>query len=752
MKHRLTPSAAKSCSRSATRPAPRSTTGAVVHVLAVSNVLVFGSLPSLVAAQGPAEEQVLEEVLVTALRRGEGTDLMDTPLAVSALTGELLESRGTTSVMNALTSVPGVSVVRNTNVGDSVMIRGVSAVIGDSPVGYYLDDLPYTRISANILPDTNPYDLSRVEVLRGPQGTLFGAGSAGGSVRIITNDPILNEWSGKATGAISTTDGGGDNWKLQGAVNIPLVEDKVALRLVGAQIDNGGFIDLPLAGEDDFNTLDDTSFRAKLLWQVTDQLSVMGSYWHSKRETFQDWGDANYEQNLVFTATDAVTGLPAGIVGPVTSDFLYANTENDLYGLTIKYATDTFQITSTTSMLEGSYENAVPVLGIFQEQAFPVLDTFAQEVRVASTGAGPLSWNAGVMYLDMENRSQNSVLVFVDIPGVGVIPTESVIGAATQTSESFAVYGEAAYELSDQWELTLGLRYFEDERETEDTLPDILPVLPALGVANPRSADFDKTTGRINLAWRPTESSLYYANVAQGFRSGGINTADALVQGTLAGIDVPSDFEPDEVTSYEIGAKWTLLNNSLNIEAIVYFLDWEDIQALLLGVGDAGLFGYVLNTEGAEGTGFEFGIDYRKGALTLSAAGNFNDTEYTGTTPGAGIVDGSEIRLSPDTTLSASATYGWTMGSLNGVAFAGVSYFSDRTDYSAPLFSYTSDAITLVNARIGVEGRSWSLYLTGENLTDESGEFSQIASLAQLGVDANRVRPLTLGVEANYRF
>ncbi|MEM0952887.1 MAG: TonB-dependent receptor [Pseudomonadota bacterium] len=716
-----------------------------------ASISILGA--SALAQNSVSDKQaVIEEVVVTALRRGEETGLMDTPLAVSALTGDLLEARGTSSVMGALTSVPGVSVVRNTNVGDSVMIRGISAVVGDSPVGYYLDDLPYTRISANILPDTNPYDLKRIEVLRGPQGTLFGAGSAGGTVRILTNDPVLDEFSGKITGGASATDGGGDNWKVQGALNVPLIEDTLALRIVGAQIDNGGFIDLPLAGEDDFNTLDDTSYRVKLLWQATDQLSIMGSYWHSERETFQDWGDDNYEQNLLFVATDILTGGPGTVVGPVTSDSLYANTENDLYGLTVKYRTDSLEFTSTTSKLEGSYENALAVLGLFQEQAFPVLDTFAQELRIASVGSSRVNWNAGVMYLDMENESQNSVLLYLDVPGIGVIPNESVINSAVETSESWAVYGEIAYQLNDVWEITLGLRYFEDERTLEDKLPAIVDTLAALGIDNPRSGEFDQVTGRFNLAWTPNDNSLYYANIAQGFRSGGNNPGDALIQATLSGIDVPSTIDPDEVISYELGAKWTLLDNALNLEAALYYLDWDDIQALLLGAGQDGVFGYALNTEGAEGLGFEFGINYQVGQLSLAATGNFNQTEYTGSTPAAGIVDGSDMRLSPDTTLSASATYGWRIGSLGGIAYLGATYFSDRTDYAAPQFTYTSDDITLVNARIGIEGDTWSAYLTGENLTDEDGEFSQIASLAQLGVDANRVRPLTVGVELNYNF
>ena len=348
------------------------------------------------------EAGAIEEIVVTALRRAEGTAVMDTALAIDAMTGTELETRGFTSVMDAVSATPGVSVSRTLANGDAIQIRGVSAIIGDGVVGYYLDDLPYTRISTNESPDLNPYDLDRVEVLRGPQGTLFGAGSQGGTVRILTQDPIMNEFSGKVTGGLNHTDSSGsDHYKVQGAINIPLIEDRLALRLAASYRDEEGYIDMPLSGEDNYNDMEQTSYRAKLLWAPNDEWSLLGTYWYWEHETFHAFGDDDYE------FTPAYLDLATGGAIPAPASSVFADSENELFGLTISYEGDSFSFTSSTSYFENPVQEGLPIVGFQSDADFSTQETFAQEFKFTSISDGPWNWTFGAIYLDMENQEDS---------------------------------------------------------------------------------------------------------------------------------------------------------------------------------------------------------------------------------------------------------------------------------------------------------------------------------------------------------
>jgi len=719
--------------------------------LLASLIGIFGASGAQADAQtvqdAATSRATLEEVVVTATRRAEGTAMMDTALSIDAMTGDQLEAQGFTSVMAALENTPGLSVVKS-GVGSVISVRGIGGLIGDSTTGYYFDDLPYARIGASISPDLNPYDLDRLEVLRGPQGTLFGSGSLGGTVRVLTKNPIMDEFEGKATGALYTTDGGGDHYKVQGAVNIPLVEDKLAARLVASYIDDGGYIDLEPAGIEDYNTLEDTAYRAKLRWTPNDNWDVMASYWYSKRDG----------HSLVAGDDSVLTAVFAGVI-PATPEYLTSDTKNDMYGLTVKYFADSFQFTSATSYLEGEYNQDYVVLGNSAALIYPTLETFSQEFKFATLFDGDWNLTAGAIYTDIENEGSSVFGLWV--PGFPDGPVLEVGAEESQklTSESWAVFGESIYQINPEWELTVGLRYFYDERTIEAFGEPTETLLELAGIDNPRDADFDEVTGRINLAWRPNDDTLYFVNIAQGFRSGYLNEGPALLQQEALGVVIPETADPDTITSYELNGKWTLLEGSLNLEAGVYYMEWDDVQSFVTAPASNGtLVGWGDNVNEAEILGAEFAVSYATGGLTLSASANYNDTEYKGGSPATGIMEGDPLTLAPEVTWAASATYLWPMGSLNGVAFLGANYVDERADYTpsatAPggRFVYTSDEITIVNARIGVEADQWSVFLFGENLANDDGEHSQLASLIELGVDPVRPRPMTYGVEVNFNF
>ncbi|MEM8660562.1 MAG: TonB-dependent receptor, partial [Pseudomonadota bacterium] len=491
--------------------------------------------------------------------------------------------------------------------------------------------------------------------------------------------------------------------------------------------------------------LEQTNYRAKLLWTPSDKWSVLASYWYWKHETFSTFANDDYE----FTPTylDLVT-LEQNIPAPANS--VFADSKNELYGLTIRYEGDAFTFSSSTSYFENPVQEGQPIAGFQTDSDFSTQETFAQEFKFTSISDGPWNWTIGAIYLDMKNQEDAVTFGFSEFFPEPVVVEET---SDRFTSESWAIFGESIHEFGDHWEFTLGLRYFADERDLEEINLPREPLLEALGIENPNSADFDKLTGRVNLAWTPTGDSLYYANIAQGFRSGGLNSPSAILDGEAIGIDLPSEIDPDLVTSYELGGKWVMLDGSLNLESAIYYLEWEDIQTFTVFVGPQGnATGGALNGESATVLGFELGVTYVVGGLTLSASGNYNDNEYDGAIAGSGVEDGDPITNVPDLTWNLSGTYNWPMGELNGLAFLSATYTDKRTDYFPPASRFTTDDVTFVSGRLGVEAERWSAYLTGENLTDEDGAVSTLAVLDEFGIPPYRFRPRTFGIELNYNF
>ncbi|NIB38143.1 TonB-dependent receptor [Pseudomaricurvus alkylphenolicus] len=712
--------------------------------------LLFMAL-SAVATTVSAEKDnwMLEEIIVTAEKRSEGASVSDTPLSISAVGGAELEARGYTSLFEAISVNPGVSSSKAGGQGESISIRGISGVVGDSPVGYYLDDMPFTRVGQNISPELNPFDLNRVEVLRGPQGTLYGSGSSGGTIRIITQDPYINEFSGKATIATSATDNGGNNWKIQGAVNIPLIEDTLALRVVGSHIQKAGYIDRPLEGVDNFNDMEDSSHRIKVLYTPTEKLSIKASYWHMENNQPSPFADENLDYSAVFVELDPATFLPSGSVRAAESSYSLTENESDLYGVNIEYEHDWFVFVSTTSYLENdSYQGYDALLAPFTFQN--TSESFSQEFRLSSNLEGPVNWTAGFMYLDMETESTTTAGFVLQ----GIIPISFAdFSIYTSSSEQWALYGELHYQLADNWKLTLGARYFEDDREIVDSGPSA-PFLELFGIGNPRTESFDKPTGRVNISWTPDEDSLYFLNVAQGFRSGYMNIGFSILSGAGVGVNVPLVANEELVTSYELGAKVSFLEGDLSLEAVAYHLEWDDIQTYVTFFDAQSAPGsYVENAATAEGAGLELGLVYRGvEGLVLTLSGNVNTSEYQEDGTNTGTLKGDQVTMAPKKTFSASAAYRWTLSDMTASAFLNAVYVGERTDYTLDS-SFTSDATTVVNARVGLNvNDDLGIFLTAENLTNEDGAVSQLAVFDSFGVPAVRMRPRTVGVEVNYSF
>ncbi|MBN7796091.1 TonB-dependent receptor [Parahaliea mediterranea] len=559
-----------------------------------------------IAAQAVVAAQ-LEEVVVTAQKRSQG--MQDVSASIAALSGADLAETGTDSFADYFSSVPSLTMVEQGPGLSTLAIRGITTggVRNDEPqnketVGVYIDETPIAINGFN--PDLGLYDIQRVEVLRGPQGTLYGSGSLGGTIRIITNKPNFDTLEGSAELTGSHTREGGANSGLKGAINLPLVDDRVALRAVAYRSDYDGYLDNTATGKDNANTQLTEGARLQLGAQITDRLDLNLSYMLHQLET-----GARSEQTGDYSfATRAFDGL---------------DDENNIFNLTLNYAFDGATLTSSTSYLDKETVNRNSLEHLLSQalgyESDAVLEDttevqdFSQELRVASAGGGPLNWVAGVFYQD---RSRDYTQLGA-VPGIddylGVPATAlgapgadmAFYGTQNIEQEQRAVFGEISYEFLPSLTATIGLRYFEFE-EDYDTYSS--GVFNNGADSSDGSLKEDGVTPKFNLSYAVNDDSLVYLQVAEGFRLGGVNTtvptdlcaADlaALGEGTN-----PDDFASDSVWNYEIGSKNEFMDRRLTVNGSVYYVDWEDMQTTLSLPGCS--FSFRTNAGSARSMGLE---------------------------------------------------------------------------------------------------------------------------------------------------
>jgi iron complex outermembrane recepter protein len=698
-------------------------------ISAITSGLALALIPAgtAVAQTAPAtaqeDSQTSEEIVVTALKRGAQA-VSDTPAAISAFPGEELERIGADSLSDFIQTAPGVGIIESQTGTNAIQIRGISAQIGDATVGFYLYDMPVTLVAQVASPDARSFDLERVEVLRGPQGTLYGASSQGGTVRILTQAPNLSEVEAKGDFSASSTEDGSENYSINGALNMPLVEDRLAVRVAGTYSEIGGWIDDPVTAATDINDSEIATYRARALFTPTNNLSLTASAWISR----VDNGSPNQS---------TADGLRPGAGTGESTEFGY-----DLYSFVAEY--DAGDISFFNALSSMRYEqDLVTTVPLASDTAFDT-DAITNEFRATSEFTGPLNFMLGAFYADSETE------IAQDIMGT---PSQR----DTVTSESWAAFGEVYFEPNDRWEFTAGLRYFEDERSTADHLPTTSAFLGLLGFPNPRVATFDTLTPRFNVAYHASEDALFYVNIAQGFRSGAHQPGVSLISAGLLGVlgDVPTLIEPETLWSYEGGVKLTsMFGGAVDLEAALYYNDWEDLILFLPLAGYPTAF--AVNGPAARSYGLDFVLTARPAeGLRLSFGGNINEAEYAESQ--SIFAEGDRIDNVPAMTLNASIDYERPLtATLSGFGHVDVQYTADRRLRSfAPtvptplVIDAESDAITSVSARIGVQSERWTLALFGENLTDEDGSVSPVSAFTPLGV---RLSPPTVGLNLKLRY
>ncbi|WP_306393994.1 TonB-dependent receptor domain-containing protein [Telluria beijingensis] len=692
---------------------------ALARMLYGSRLEVVDTAPGAAALRRTASLPTTDDddapmsVLVTARRFSE--PVFEVPISITVASARALQRQGARSIADALRAVAGVSVQPAGAGMDQISIRGIATSLGGNANGYYLDDLPFTGVTVPISPDVRTWDLERVEVLRGPQGTLFGEGSMGGTVRTLTNHARLDRTEFAAQAGARLTRDGAASRSLDTMANLPLLRGRLAVRVAASTETEGGWIDEAPGGRHDLNRTSIDTARLRMRFQASDALQLNATWWtYRNRLPYQnmslDSGRASqamlYDSALRYT----LKGISASYdFGPVTAFYSHVSNRFDL---------------PQSGNLVGA-----------GSQASIAIDLAAHELRLASTATAPWRWTVG---LYQRGALRNDRVV---------VPQYSLDQASHTGSLARSLYGDVAYLFPGTGiEANLGLRYFRDRLTGHET------AFGPAGGSSTSSIRFGSASPRLALTWRRSERHQVYASAAKGFRSGQNQVGGFERIAAANQVDLPASIRPDTLWTYELGTKLSLPGRGIAAELALYHTDWNDV-AVRIPLGQSGLNG-LITSPGIKTNGIDASLAYTPNAsFSASLAAGINRSRHAGEVAGTGIRRGSPLDDVPDLTLAASAEYrfaplaGWKPVLCVGVTHAGIPPSS-----TFPQFA-DGDPITNASASLGVARGPWSLTVSGDNLLDERGATRRrdaVNSATGSELVAPRLRPPTLGLQLRY--
>ena len=586
----------------------------------MKNLLSFGSLIATAGAMSlPASAWAREanagsadanagsaDIVVTAQKREQFAQ--EVPISLTALTGETIERQGITSIQELGNSVAGVNIAAANPGAMRLVIRGVSDVSSSnqsaSVNGFYVDDTVMSYVPG-YMPEVSLMDIERVEVLRGPQGTLFGEGSEGGTLRVITRKPDSTKTFVRIKAGAYATKGGGQGYSGQANANIPLVRDLLAVTVAGSYRDLPGWIDIPDISIKDSNTskLKDGRIAARLT--PSSSLTVDAFYQISRSKIFDF---VTTDRNELNPGKAHVPGGPGPVGGLSPSEGRL-----DIGALTVRYDVGPATLVAASSLTTSTYDTTRDLTTIIPVAFPPFLvpnataqsisrvrsHALTQEIRLVSNGTKTINWTIGGFYKH-EDRAIDEGYVFniPAFPPIGYV--DQPLSHSDQKGNSWAVFGDIDYKLTEQLSLQAGLRYFKDDSSFVVTQlsGSILPLgFAPEGFVQSGTNHSHATSPKVGLTYKISPKALVFAKFSKGFRSGGANTAPLAVYPYAK-----SQYGPDSLNAYEIGLKTTPMRGmTLNVYA--YHNDWKDVQ-LPFRTGD-GLYSYVQNAGNAKVDGLE---------------------------------------------------------------------------------------------------------------------------------------------------
>lgn len=743
-----------------------------MHKGEICRLSLFFAIACAIAV--PAQAQIeMEEIVVTARKREES--IQDTPVATSAVTKETIDASFLGNASNIVQFSPNLifdQIDSGTPNGGSISIRGISLQdvekTFDPAVIIQVDGVPLGNNSGNAM---SMIDVERIEVLRGPQGTLFGKNAVGGVINIIRTKPMVNELAGKAR--VRLVDG--DSWDMEGVLNLPIGET-FAAKLNVASLETPGFYRNVTTGNED-GAADETRFGIHLLWEVTEDFRAEVQYNQS---------DMDGLLAPVLSTNSPLAALCAGFgtcavseelpvsgdrtmgAGDLVPDFYF---DSEDYQLDLDWQiSKAFDMAVTAAHREsdeqGFYDFDGGPTEIFHIRRPSKYEQDSLEARIAYDNGGRLTGTAGYFHWDSkmpywQNEADISLFLGLPVDGCGFDGPTCQLQEASAAGDSDSFFFEGDYRLAEQWTLTAGARWIEETKEINKT--ESLPVfgVVTLPPTSGRRTD-DDVIYRLGMRWEPVDDLMTYLMYSTGFRSGGFS-----IRGSTPEI-LQTGYAPETVDNIELGLKNTMLDGRLRVNVALFHMSYDDMQIevniplpgpgtgnqdAVLNAGSATLQGAEMELTGLLGE--YFSVDFNAGYLDASydtfTGKVFGDQDF-----GA---DNSnlEMRRAPEWNYTLALNYQQDLG--KGGLTGRLSY-NWRDDYWGTVSNFPGsqvDSFGLLDLSLSYDIEQWRMSIFGRNLTDEDAYQHTFAVApnsdgSSLFTFANPRPPRTFGVEVTYTF
>jgi iron complex outermembrane receptor protein len=724
----------------------------------------------------------LDEIIVTASKRDE--KLHDVAMSVTALGADELTLRQATGFLDWAAQVPGLSMQTSDPAFSRLILRGQNVGSVGATIATTVDDIPFYMSGAQadgafFSANVDTYDLQRIEVLRGPQGTLYGAAAEGGIIKYVTNLPNLNKFEGAVSVGGQTVDGGSSAGNVKGMINLPFWDNKAALRVSAVESGIPGWIDNPQLGASNINSGSSYSLRASLLVQPVSDFTA--------RVTV-------FEQHLRTTGNSDLeaVGAAANPAAPPANQF--AQVGNFVNNTALPYEEDNslkyaavnlaYDFHWATLMYAGSYgrfnlhfsqdesnANLAPgftygdfISGLYGQPALmqgnqvEYVHKFNQELRLTSDPGSTIfgqgfDWQVGG-YFTHEQTTLTQPYQALDATDPATVLTPALGGAiipGDYLERSF--FADVTYHFNTAFDLELGGRNTDVKQNSQvNTFCCILYGPSNTNFPAQYTAQND-TTWSVAPRWHVNEDTLAYVRVATGFRPGGPN----LPTPTLPN---PPSFKSDSTKNYEIGFRTDLFDKTFSIDMAVFYIDWKDLQILSIVQTPAGPVGINGNSSSATSKGVEWNFSWRPiSGLSIGLLGSYTDAYLTADAPGLGAFSGEKLPYVPNVSSTLNVDYKWP-------AFADWSaYVGGSESYTGTRYTGFSPSVTVIEPHVklpvyntlqlhlGLDNGHYNAELYGNNLNNSKGitDYNNSGGANQTGLVAF-IQPRTIGIEVGYKF
>lgn len=730
----------------------------------------------------PKSATTLEPIKVSALKRE--TKLQETPVSISAVEAQTLKDMGASGFQDYFRTVPGLQIVGDSPTSRRVTMRGIRST-GEPTVGVYYDETPLSgpagtsQDASSTVANMDLFDVERLEILRGPQGTLYGSGSMGGTIRMIFNKPDATAYSGAFETDYGQTEGAGDpSTRYKAMVNVPIVKDVLAARAVLYKSESAGYIDNVRYDRKDIN--DSSSKGGRFMLRLTpneaitlDASAVFQKSDQSGQNTwYESLGKYNNDDYTIAQTSDDMhlynmtLNWDLGWATLTTSASYYKWTLQRTSDYTRTLSRSTTNATSCKNYINAIYDLSIDscdsgqmaTYTAYAESRLPsalyqpmTLRSRNYEARLSGLALDDrLAWTGGVYHENRDDTIESQVAKTDESTGMVIYPLDLSAWRHVGTEmKQTAIFGEATYSVTDRFDLTYGVRRYDYDKKVYGQVYISNYITQSyVGDYSEVDASASGYVSKFNASYQFTPTVMGYATAAKGFRPGGANNVPGLDASLVA-------YGPDSLWNYELGLKTEWWDRRAQLNAAAFQIDWSNMQ--VSGTSANGAFSYITNAGAARIRGVELEGTVRPLAgLTLNGMLAYMDGRLTEDQTNSSLAmtnstgrKGDKIPYVPDWSASASVAYNWPIGStgLYGMARIDYSYAGESGSYFRKDYVYydTQGNYSLVNLRTGVESGKWALYLYANNLLDKIGVITRSTG-SGYDNEVLTLRPRTIGL------